>query len=398
MKARWIRFGHSAAVLALAVLLCRIIMVGGSAKAVSALSEHQAQMLDPAWHLEQIDTCDAQVLARNIALDASGHVHVVYACNRLLRYATWDGSTWIYRTYNMNVDLLGQSLDFVLGSDGVPRILYIAVQPGETSGVLHYQTVTAAEWSDAIVDPGFSASGVAGCEVSLALDGINRPHIAYGDTPTLKYAFLNGGSWSIQTVNDNVDAEICTALDVTSSGAPHVVFHDISPTLDGLLRYAVPSATGWQVTTVDRHSDLDLVFGQPSGIRLDGAGVPHVLYADYDAQALRYAVLTSTGWSKQTIATGLTVDRTHRGSLALSSSGAPHITFAREGGTDLIYVRQAGNSWIAEVLNTNGLSPAVAVERDVYIAHLPTIPGTPTLAIRTFVPASWTYLPYIAVQ
>ena len=94
--------------------------------------------------------------------------------------------------------------------------------------------VLASVWHIETVDSG-------GTDTSIALDSNDHPHISYYrvDSGDLKYAYYDGSSWHIETVDGygwwggNVGWFTSIALD--SNDYPHISYHDYS---NGDLKYA----------------------------------------------------------------------------------------------------------------------------------------------------------------
>jgi len=73
---------------------------------------------------------------------------------------------------------------------------------------------------------------------SLALDGADRPHISYyNDTrDDLKYAWRDGSTWSVQTVDSVGRVGQYASLALDSTGQPHISYYDAFPNFS--LKYA----------------------------------------------------------------------------------------------------------------------------------------------------------------
>jgi hypothetical protein len=123
----------------------------------------------------------------SLAADSSGTPHIAYTHpGPWVGYATVSGGTWVTESVDGEM-VAGPSL--ALDRSGNPHIAYCDVRPvppqGPGDGV-KYARWTESGWEVAIVD------GVKCGSVSLALDALDHPHIAYyaEGTGTLKYAYL----------------------------------------------------------------------------------------------------------------------------------------------------------------------------------------------------------------
>lgn len=328
----------------------------------------------PSWVTTPVDT-DTSPSGRgntSIAIDSTGKIHMSYASNQELRYATLSVATWITQVVDPGAQVFGHSL--ALDASNKPHIAYIALYPSATSGYLRYATLSGTTWVTQPVDDNPFIEGVNACQVSLAMDTGGRPHISYGAIPSLYYAVLTSTGWLTQTVDNGVFGYMCSALDVTDSGVPHIAYYDLGPGLGGTLKYAVRSGSSWTVQTVDEYptySDNGTDFGLPSTLRLDGNQYPHILYYDAPNGRLKYAVLSGTVWISDTIPSLAPVDRNFRGFMALGSSARPHVSFAGQFGQDLIYATLSGTQWISQTVDDSlgaGLANSIALSDTSRIA------------------------------
>lgn len=82
---------------------------------------------------------------------------------------------------------------------------------------------------------------------SLALDGADHPHIAYGGNG-LYYAYHDGSNWNLETVDRTPGLGQYAAIGVDAAGHPHLSYYD---EVNSDLRYAYHDGTDWQVVVVD---------------------------------------------------------------------------------------------------------------------------------------------------
>ncbi|MDH5691148.1 MAG: hypothetical protein OEY81_06965, partial [Candidatus Bathyarchaeota archaeon] len=130
----------------------------------------------------------------------------------------------------------------------------------------------------------------------------------------------------------------------------------------GLLAFvgAAPSPE-WDIQTVDSEG----VVGSYSSMALDSSGNPHISYLDNTNEALKYARWTGSTWEIQTVDTK--GDVYGYSSMALDSSGNPHISYRiyiksvlvdlitgkpswEEG--NLKYARWTGSSWAIQTVDS----------------------------------------------
>ena len=134
------------------------------------------------WSIEVIDAGGDPGRYSSLAFDSSGMPHISYVDlvgprEATVRYATWDGSSWLTTDVaSLDEILIGftgarRIADIQVDSSGVPHIVF-----GDQGGVF-YGVLDDAEWQiDQIATMGNLRLGQL---VSFALDGANRPHIAF---------------------------------------------------------------------------------------------------------------------------------------------------------------------------------------------------------------------------
>ncbi len=214
------------------------------------------------------------------------------------------------------IDSRGVDGSLALDSSGTPHVVFPSwsiVTRGYfdfAESSLYYAVLNGTNW----VIRGVDGSGNKGC---IALDSHDNPHIVYSsgdsssDTFTLKYAVLKDGDWSIQTVDSGQRLQFSMALD--STGNPHVVYNTYNyaknhlasgDTLD--IKYAFFNGVSWTLETIDT---VNSNFGSNElSIVLDSNNLPHVIYREdadtsgssYDKYEIIYAKLSGSQWKTQT--------------------------------------------------------------------------------------------------
>jgi len=111
------------------------------------------------------------------------HISYYDAANDDLKYAHWDGATWVIETVDSS-GWVGKYTSLALNTAGRPHISYYDM----ASADLKYARWDGATWVVETVDSG----GEVGWYNSLVLDEAGRPHISYHDTTNedLRYARL----------------------------------------------------------------------------------------------------------------------------------------------------------------------------------------------------------------
>jgi hypothetical protein len=214
--------------------------------------------------------------------------------------------------------------------------------------------------------PDYGANG------SLSIDKYDRPHISYSypysvlignvsvPRSDLKYAYWNGQSWQIQTIEygGKIGTENSLALD--SQMRPHIAYRDFGVE-SGKLKYASWNGSEWQIQVVDNQVDA----GKDPSLALDSVDRPCISYAGGD-YSLKYASHNGTTWQIQTVETSV-VQYSLPNSLALDQDDRPHISYYDNGRSILKYAVWNGSGWQVEIVdasNSPGLSNSLALDNE----------------------------------
>jgi hypothetical protein len=131
-------------------------------------------------------------------------------------------------------------------------------------------------------------------------------------------------NWTIELVDgSSVRVGNYNSIALDPSGLPHIAYFDFDYQT---LRYAkrLPSGT-WQIEFPDPQLGGSSV-GQTPSIAVDSSGRPHISYHDLANKDLKYVTKSTSGtWHTETVDSG--ADTGYGTSIALDSSGLPHITY-----------------------------------------------------------------------
>jgi len=376
---------HKTYLSALILILAGLLLVGG----VSA-SEFSP------WSIQTVDSGGKVGQYSSVALDASGNPAISYYDQTYgdLKYASWDGTTWIITTVDASKRSSGGWSFWGWGN----------------------------KWDhDAEYQKWYHGTEKVGEHSSLAFDSNGRPRISYYDElkGDLKYAAWDGSQWIITTVDGNnykkgtqrgcnwdgdhgryqtssVDVGEYSSLALDNSDNPRISYYDKT---NGDLKYASWDGTKWVITTVDaskredtRQSsfwgwgndhDSDYMnyyhgtgkVGEYSSLALDSTGKPRISYYDETNRDLKYASWDGTKWVITTVdgtnykkgtQKGCNWDWNHNraassfikvgeySSLALDSSGNPRISYYDETNKDLKYASWDGSRWVISTVDSAG--------------------------------------------
>ena len=313
--------------------------------------------VDPNQLAFVIETVDKQGVdtSTSIALDSNDHPHISYYksvfvngfSSRDLRYARYNGSSWIFETVDSDVGYVAQcSLD--LDPNGYPHISYSVENISENVIFLKYAYFDGGSWIIQIVD----SKGKC-CKPSIAVDSRNDPHISYfeGKSKTLKYAHYNGGSWVIQTVESYGSSAWSQSIALDSYDNPHIAYSEGPDSQVQRLKYAYYNGTSWNIETVDSEN-----VGYFVSIALDSQNNPHISYRN-SPRGLKYAYFDGASWNIQTVP-GSEGDNVFDTSIVLDSKRNPHISYLNSTGAysdrSLRYAYYNGVSWSVKTVDSEG--------------------------------------------
>jgi hypothetical protein len=352
-------------------LVAAILIMLFSACFVSATSQ-------TVWTKQTVPS-STQAIDNSLALDKNGNPHIVYADGyqspSTIKYASFDGATWNTQTVGS-----GSGSHLALDANGNPHISYADgyVYPAGGSDLM-YASWTGNAWNLQRVDSrGFSGLWFGSFADSIAVDSSGNTHISYcfkdpeshevNPPNMLKYAYetIKGttgpSTWSIQTVDQTGDTGWASSIAVDSTGKPHISYIDLT---DGTLKYATLTGASWSIQTVDTGVQLNIYRNPVTSLALDSSGKPHIAYCSSDG-SLKYASWTGSTWNIQTVDVGGGESTKAVGagnSLALDAAGNPYISYINytaadsysATAVDLKLATLTGSTWNVQTLTPDGV-------------------------------------------
>jgi len=295
-------------------------------------------------------------LGTSIVTDSVGVPHLAYSLRDSydLKYGFRRASAW----HTEVVAPRGGGLYVSLKLDSIerPRIAYMGPGPG-----LWYASRDDASWTAGVVDAGPDCGGYA----SLALDSQDRPRIAYLCGNQLRHVFWDGTRWVDVSPRGPTGAPVLAdsvSLALDPGGGPRMAYYGVD---SGQLMHAYGGAPGWALEVVDANVNLTR---RGTSIAIDRSGTLHISYVDEDAGLLKYAVRAGIAWTIEVVDAAVAkFCQGHYGSaLALDSSGSPRIAYfiCRNGERSLGYAWRDG-TWSYEVADSQGptgAQPSLAID------------------------------------
>jgi len=348
------------------------------------------------WYLDNITAYSGTMGDGLPCVDAGGPYTVVEGGAVTLAATGSDlGSDSLTYAWDLDDDgsfeTPGQTVNFSAQCLTAPAAKTVAVKVTDPGGFTATDEATIqiddpSPWMVELVDGENWAANT-----SLAVDDLGRAHIVYLQAyEKLRYAVQTDGGWSIQTVYSASGPHVRhPSLALDSAGQPHIAFADLDL---NTLYYAAQTVEGWQIEGVDMVAPGRDV--QYTSLAMDSQGQPHIHYVDgpnpWDFQPglLKYATKTGSGWTLETVTQ--TGTEGGYGTLALDSSGNPHIAFVYGGSNELYYASRTTSGWQVQFVDWSiGLEPALAFDKDDQ-AHIASHTYNPNfLYYTTQTPTGW---------
>lgn len=289
-------------------------------------------------------TLDFNSMYNSVAIDAKGYPHIAYyqkakSANNYpkLKYAYKDKNGWHIQTLETSKSGSGYYISLALDSLGNPHIAYGESTPDK----LKYAFKNSSGWHffDLV-----NNTDVSNINLVLFKD---QPRITYYENTEerLMYTFFNGTKWIKEYVTPYATYGHFNSLALNPSGNPRVSFYEFDVSkLSGVLMYAKRTPTGiWQISTIDNSGDV----GIWNSLAVDSLGNPSISYIGNNGR-LKYAIWNKTHWDI------ITVDYLNSlaSKLILDKSGNPRIVYQDFNSGYFKYAYKDGSKWVKSNIDT----------------------------------------------
>ncbi len=313
---------------------------------------------------ELVESGDYFGYAKDAVCGPDGRIHVSYMNNAGsndstsgdVKYAVYDGSTWVVETVIAPGDYLSSNTSIALDSGGQPHIVY-----NYTCGANeHYQDLDHAwwdgsQWQTETVLDGDSLSYRPG-HPSLAISDSNVANVVFHVSRQMYWARkqLPSGSGSVEMIEGATGSHTSMALD--SSGYPHVSYRKGGCTSDSL-GYSYYDGSSWV------HEEVVSADSWGTCMAFDPNGIPCISFVDADgrseqvgAQTLYFAYKEGSDWEVESVDQDGTIMWEFT-SLNFASDGTPFIAYIDEEfepNTLKVAQRNSGGGWTVTEVDEAG--------------------------------------------
>ena len=259
---------------------------------------------------------------------------------------------WFFRDIDRMADV-GYSTSIEYKSNGAPLISYF----DNATKDLKLTKLENSQWMEPMT---LASAGTMGWDTSLKITRQDHARIAHYDATkgNLMYTLFDGSQWRSYPITSVGDVGRYPSLALNAVDVPRISYYDATAG-DLMLASWSLSAGRWVTETVDTGGDTNTIsynVGQFTSMQVDSRDIPHISYFDVTRGALRYSTWDTTlgRWVNQVVEDDTDdVNPSVMGqysSLALDSSGVPHISYyecgvVRESGCDKGDLKHAWRVW-----------------------------------------------------
>jgi hypothetical protein len=272
---------------------------------------------------------------RSLRMDSNKHLHLAYGGDHLY-YLYYNGSVWQYELVD-SIAGTGKYASLALDGNNRPHIAYYDA----ARGALKYARKIAANWEVFTVDSSIHTLG-------LMIEGFDLETGYTGqDTPDLRdWRFTIPGSGSL------LDQEFLPEIGELILGEPY--FEAGEPVLSEQEPESgsIDQEFGLTDLGLSAAAQYESGVGLFPSIGINSFGTPFISYYDGVNGNLKFARWEGATWNIQTVDSNGDVGQFS--SLAIDSSDYPHISYYDASRGNLRYIRWTGSAWTAPVVIDNG--------------------------------------------
>ena len=290
----------------------------------------------------------------SLALDSNNIPHIsmtiitASASNNQYKYASKHNGTWIDGTIDFCPSSCGHSYIDV-DSSNRPHVTYFDYVAKSMKHAINIGSVSSQNWQKSTVDDmnveyyGWAGSG------GIVIDALDNVHICYSTqlpSINLKYATNKNGYWQNETVDEYGSVGWNVDCDINSNDEVQIVYEDKS---ENSIKIAKKVGSNWETFGI-----TNTQWAGYTSIDVDSNDNVSVAYLDNFEKDLHvvFPIATSQipttnySWTNievDSLSSGLT-DMRHS-SIAIDSSGNPHISYFDGQNGDLKYAKIENGTW-----------------------------------------------------
>jgi hypothetical protein len=324
--------------------------------------------LGQSWHAERVDSTGHEVgTFSSLGVDGDGNLHLAY----------WDATgnaprgqlVYAYRGVHdkewshMVLDTDGTYVSLAVDKINHPHIAYNS----KRENGLHYAYWDGSRWHRQTIDPGH-----INYLLCIQVDDDGHPKISYylyhqpsGEYSLhLKYAYSDGKQWYIQTVDQRDHTGKMNSLALDQQGNPSIAYVYVGNGV-GDMFFTRWDGEQWQFSVADRKTSENRMYSMGNSVGVDFQGHAHIAYLDSYSKALKCVSWDGTRWKVEKVDTVSSVSLLDHPSLKVDREGRIHIAYADAGAGILKYAIRGNEGWKTEVVDHEGdvgLHPSLALD------------------------------------
>jgi len=293
-------------------------------------------------------------------------------------YAYYDG-TWSVEQIVWDDDRNeGRYIDLAFASDGTPYVSYHYNNgAAHTYGLNVVWQTTDATWTGKRVESRVWGFGEYGKHSAIAMSSVNQPQVIYRDSLNQipRFSWRDGSGWHSENIVGILSDYCGEYNDIALDSVDNIWTSTFDPTTLGDNCVGVMWKTNgdWDKTEPECGDGGD--FGKYTSIAIDSSGNPHVTY--YADGELHYAVKDKADWEIETLDDeGDTGQFT---SIALDDADNPYIVYYNVTHNDMMFVWDMVEPTVIEIDPDSGRNDELIEDADVTGAMF-----TPDSTVRLF--------------